>query len=91
MLAARLPGNSTYDNPPVRPDPRMPGVASFPHALYRKAGTLAPTRQARSCTSKNARGNAGSARGGEAARGSLWRTTPGRAGPSRCSGSALSP
>lgn len=42
----------------------MPGVASFPHALYRKAGTLAPTRQARSCTSKNARGNAGSARGG---------------------------
>jgi hypothetical protein len=42
----------------------MPGVASFPHALYRKAGTLAPTRQAPSCTSKNARGNAGSARGG---------------------------
>ena len=40
------------------------GVASFPHALYRKAGTLAPTRQARSSTSKNARGNAGSARGG---------------------------
>jgi hypothetical protein len=45
----------------------MPGVASFPHALYRKTGTLAPTRQARSCISKNARGNAGSARGGEAA------------------------
>ena len=42
----------------------MPGVASFPHALYREAGTLAPARQARSCTSKNARGNAGSARGG---------------------------
>jgi len=44
----------------------MPGVASFPRAPYRKAGTLAPARRARSCTSKNARGNAGSARGGEA-------------------------
>jgi hypothetical protein len=53
MLAARLPGNSTYDNPRYG---QIRGCRGLPHFLTpvdnRKAGTLAPTRQARSCISK---------------------------------------
>ncbi len=47
MLAARLPGNSTYDNPRQGWTPRMPGVALSPHVPYPgKVGTLVPTEPA---------------------------------------------
>ncbi len=42
MLAARLPGNSTYDNPRQGWTPRMPGVALFPRVPYREGQDFGP-------------------------------------------------
>ena len=63
MLAARLPGNSTYDNPRCG---QIRGCRGLPHSLAPLTGRPGrwPYSAGRTCTSKNAGGNAGSARGG---------------------------
>jgi len=82
VLAARLPGNSTYDNPRCG---QIRGCRGLPHSLAPLTGRPGrwPCSAGRTCIQER-QGKRRQREGRGGCRGCLWRTTPGRAGPGRC-------